>query len=626
MFLPYLINEVVCMESPSSSSQVERSATTTTLTQLNQLLDQKGEHWYMSWLSWLCSELDGVKAALVVSDEDASGQFHARAVWPEAGHYDGLLQDAAETALKQQHPIITPLDDAEHHVGSLTVFIDQRLRAVVSLLFSAADESVMQRTLAQVEVYAGWLELHLSRDVLQHQKADGARKAAVVDAMASILGEHDFEHAALRFVNLLGRQLNAERVVLGLIDKQEVAIHSQSDSSEVSHKHQLTQLTQKALQECADQRESVRWPQEPGEHQVAQALAKLADAEGQRALLTVPLIDKELCYGALLFERPAEQPFDREERLTAEALANFVGVALEEKRQSSLPLHRYAMRSVRNQLSRLMGPGYLGRKVTLLVVVLATLFFSFVSGAYRISADAVLEGAELRAIVVPFDSYLQRAEARAGDEIAKATVLAELDTRELRLQRMSWLSQQATARRQYEDALARQERAQVQVNYAQMQRAAAELQLIDYQISQAQLLAPFDALVVSGDLSQRIGSVVQQGEVLFELSPSDEFRLALYVNEFRIHDIEAGQQGELVLAALADKVFPLEITRINPIAEVRDGETVYRVEAKLLAPDDTLRVGLEGVAQVAVDRRLLIDIWTRGLLDWLRLRLWAFWG
>ena len=36
--------------------------------------------------------------------------------------------------------------------------------------------------------------------------------------------------------------------------------------------------------------------------------------------------------------------------------------------------------------------------------------------------------------------------------------------------------------------------------------------------------------------------------------------------------------------------------------------------------------GLEGVAQVYVDERLLIKVWTRGLVDWLKLQVWRIWG
>jgi hypothetical protein len=35
---------------------------------------------------------------------------------------------------------------------------------------------------------------------------------------------------------------------------------------------------------------------------------------------------------------------------------------------------------------------------------------------------------------------------------------------------------------------------------------------------------------------------------------------------------------------------------------------------------------MEGVAQIDVDRRRIISIWTRDLVDWLRLQLWSWSG
>jgi multidrug resistance efflux pump len=596
------------------------------LQQLNRLLDTQNDNWHFTWLAWLCTQLPQVDAGLVVADESQSGQFHALAVWPEDSTQDKLLQDAAEETLRKKQPLITPLNDGKRHLGSYPVFVEGDLRAVVTLMFSAVDEAQLHKALAVIEYCTGWLELRLARNLLSTMARDNQRQHIVIDSIAHVLGERDFDHAALRFVNLMGQYLHAERVVLGFVKKAELEIHSESDSSGHSKKHELVKLTTQAMQEATDQQESVLWPPLDDHNRVTHAHSKLSGSEGQRALMSVPLIDKESCYGGVLFDRPADQPFTKEDQLTAEALSNFVGVVLEEKRQSCLPLYAYISRSFKNQLSLLIGPGHLGRKVTLFILVALSVFFSLMPGTYNISADAVIEGAELRSIVVPYDGYLQSATLRAGDTVKKSELLAELDTRQSRLQRMSWISQQATSKRQYEDALAKQEPSKVQISNAQRKRAQAEIELLDYQISQAIMLAPFDALIVSGDLNQRIGSQLRQGDVLFELSPRGRFRLAMYVDEFHINDVRESQTGRLVLAALPDRKFSFTVSRINPMAEARDGATVYRVEATFEHKADMLRVGLEGVAQVYVDQRLLISIWTRTMIDWMKLQLWRFWG
>ncbi len=593
---------------------------------IEQLVEMESEQWFKHWLSWLSAQLTDARAALLVTDETSSSQFQAQAVWPEATVFDAILQQSAEETLRRQAPLITPLEESTLQIGSYPVFVEQQLYAVVSVVFGAEQENQLQNNLATIEFCSAWLELRQSRQRIRHALSATQKHRRVIESVAQVLEEPDFDHAALRFVNVLGRYLDAERVVLGFVKRQEVRIHSQSDSSGLSKKHQLVKLTTLALQECVDQQESVRWPLSVEHNLVTVAHQKLAEEEGRRSLLCVPLVEKELCYGAVLFDRGPDKPFTPEDQQTAEALANFTGAVLEEKRQSNLPFYAQLTRSLRNQLSRMLGPGFLARKVSALCIIAVLLFFSLAKGSYNIAADSVVEGAELRSIVVPFTGYLQKANVRAGDSVTQGTLLAELDTREYRLERISWISQQAAAKRQYEDALAKQERAQVQINNAQVRRAQAEIALLDYQITQASMRAPFDALVVSGDLNQRIGALVKQGEVLFELSPSEQFRLAMYVDEFRINDVRAGQQGELVLSALPDEKFSFMITRINPMTEVREGNTVYRVEAELASEQQLLRVGLEGVSQIYVDERRLFSIWTRALRDWFKLQYWRFWG
>ena len=608
-----------------SGAEINLSAPSS-VSEIDQLLDVNDAGWYLNWLTWLCSQLPNATAALVVSG-DQSGTFQSRAIWPETERsHDQLLLDAATATLDKKTPLITPVDDAIHQIGSYPVFVENQIRAVVTLLLVAKNESDLQHSLAVIEYCCGWLELKLARKTLSDFSQQNSRQQLVIESIAKLLGERDFDHASLRFVNLMATHLHAERVAFGFIKNKEISIHSQSDSSDHGKKYELVKLTTKALQEAVDQQEPIIWPAREDHHTVTIAHRKLSEVSGQRALLSIPLVDRELCFGALILDRPIDKPFTLEEQGTAEALSNYVGVVLEEKRQASLPLYRYIGRSIKNQLSRLIGPGHIGRKITLFVLLSVSIFLATMPGSYYLGAEAVLEGAQLRSIVVPFDSYLQSAEYRAGDKVKKGTLLAELDTRELRLQKISWISQQATSRRQYEDALAKQERAQVQISKAQMERAAAELELIEYQTAQSSLTSPFDALLVSGDLSQRVGASVRQGDVLFELSPSEEYRLALYVDEFRINDIRESQTGRLVVSAIPDKEFPFTVTRINPVAEIRDGATVYRVEAKPSGDLSMLSVGLEGVAKVYIDRRLLLSIWTRGAKDWLTIQIWRFWG
>jgi len=164
-----------------------------------------------------------------------------------------------------------------------------------------------------------------------------------------------------------------------------------------------------------------------------------------------------------------------------------------------------------------------------------------------------------------------------------------------------------------------------------VKQAEAQLALVEEQLARATLVAPFDGLIVRGDLSQSLGSPVERGQVLFEVAPLDDFRVVLQVDERDIAYVETGQRGKLTVTSMPGARFPFRIERITPVNSAKDGKNLFRVEAVLdeavLEDAGTgahLRPGMEGVGKISIDERKLVWIWTHGLTDWVRLWLWSW--
>jgi len=67
------------------------------------------------------------------------------------------------------------------------------------------------------------------------------------------------------------------------------------------------------------------------------------------------------------------------------------------------------------------------------------------------------------------------------------------------------------------------------------------------------------------------------------------------------------------------------VQKVTPVSMARDGRNVFRVEAQLeTGSDPRLRPGMEGVAKVTVENRRLAWIWSREIVNWVRLKLWAW--
>jgi len=175
----------------------------------------------------------------------------------------------------------------------------------------------------------------------------------------------------------------------------------------------------------------------------------------------------------------------------------------------------------------------------------------------------------------------------------------------------------------YQVAMAAADRGTMGVVAAQVSQAEAQLTLAEDKLSRSTLTAPFDGVIVSGDLSQLVGAPVEQGKLLFEVAPLEGYRVVLKIDDRDIGRLAAGQRGELVLSSLPGRAMPFTVRSITPISTQQDGRNVFRVEAQLDAGDlARLRPGMEGVGKVVVGRANLLWVWTHGLVDWLRLWLW----
>ncbi len=137
--------------------------------------------------------------------------------------------------------------------------------------------------------------------------------------------------------------------------------------------------------------------------------------------------------------------------------------------------------------------------------------------------------------------------------------------------------------------------------------------------------APFDGIIVSGDLSQSLGAPVERGQILFEIAPLDSYRMVIQVDERDIAGVKLGQHGELTLSALPGEVTEFEVKKITPVNTAKDGRNFFRVEAAPLTPTERIRPGMEGIGKIEVDQRRLISIYTRDLVNWARLWLWTWW-
>jgi len=307
-----------------------------------------------------------------------------------------------------------------------------------------------------------------------------------------------------------------------------------------------------------------------------------------------------------------------------QSAADVIAPVLAVKRREDRWIVRKLADSLAVQLKRLLGPGHLTRKLVVGALAALVVFFALFKVDYRVTADSVIEGQVRRVMAAPFDGYVKEAPIRAGDVVRQGETICLLDDRDLKLERLKWATEREQLTKQYHEAMAKHERSQTQVTRAKIDQAEAQVALLDEQLARTRMTAPFDAVVMSGDLSQSLGSPVERGQVLFEVAPLDEYRVIAEVDERDIAWIQVGQRSEMIFSSIPGESFPFVVRTITPVTTAKEGRNYFRVEGYLEKASGRLRPGMEGVGKITVGRRLLAWVWTHKAVDWARLKLWRW--
>lgn len=446
--------------------------------------------------------------------------------------------------------------------------------------------------------------------------------ADLLRLQTAVLWHRDFAQAAAALATALCDRLRCDRVALGWIRADCSAVVALSHAADFDPRQAASERIAAAMDEALGQASTVVVPQrEAAAPQVALAHLELAGAD-TRAVCTVLLVDAAKPVGALTFER-ASVPFTPEEVALCEDAAALAAPILSLKRRAERGWAASTGDAVRALWEKLASAEGRRARLWLAACGLAAAVLLFVPLPYYVAAPARLEGSVQRVVVAPVDGFLEQVNVRPGDSVKSGQLLAELATQDLQAERMRRRSELAQHENVYRAALARADRTQLVINQARAAEAQAQLSLVENQLQRSQLRAPFDGIVIKGDLPQQLGAPVQRGEVLLTLAPDDRYRLIVEVDERDVALVDAGLHGRLVLTAEPNAVFDFSVVRLLPVAVAADGRNFFEAEGALEAAGKTLRPGMRGVAKIAAGRRPAAWIATHRLFDWLRLTAWS---
>jgi hypothetical protein len=495
----------------------------------------------------------------------------------------------------------------------------------VAVVVACADRTVAESQLGQLNALAalaGTLASSVNAAVVrsprQPQDQTGIVKA----------GEHQTMYEfAFALVNGLKSKFGCEQVILGLVHGRRVKIVCISGLDDLYPRSPGVRLIQQAMEECLDAGQPVAYQHDVEASQQTCSTGHLLHKRwhlqaGNAAVASLPLRIDGTCRAVLSLRNRPNRPFERPELAKIEEMVAPLISGLLLAGRADRNLFRHGLDSARAEAAKWLGHGGWGRRVALAATMLLAAWLVLGTTQFIVTVPCQVVPEQVRQIAAPFQGTIRAANARAGDEVAAGQVLVQLDTCELELDRERLLAELQIARLDLSRALTAKDQAAAAQVAARTEVIHSQLGVVRFRIDRSTLRAPCAGVVLSGDVTRRVGEVVPLGAPLLQFAATGNWTLELHVPEFAAVYLETGQNGQFTTSARPDEAQACRLTRVEMAAAVVDGKNVFVAEADVDKNPLWIRVGMTGVARVRVGRR---PVWWVGLhrtIDSLRLQWW----
>ncbi|HZN67410.1 MAG TPA: HlyD family efflux transporter periplasmic adaptor subunit [Tepidisphaeraceae bacterium] len=507
-----------------------------------------------------------------------------------------------------------------------------------------------RQRLMSMQLVAGYFELFTLRRTSEQSRLIAQSHQHVLQLTTSVATAEGFESAAMNLCNELATRAGAVRVSMGWVKGNNVKVKALSHTEQFDKKQELVVQLEKVMEECRDQDQIVQYePSGKSSENVTREAQVLSRMHGGHAVLSIPLRRREEIIGVLALEFLPNQPLGPQVAQGLGVAADLLAPQLYDRFQNDRWLITKAGISTREVAKKAIGPKHMLAKLIIALCVITLLVvcnwvpFADLRMMHRVTAPFQFAPVQKIAIAAPFESTIEQVgeingeRVRPGVRVKQGDLLLKLKTYELEQQLYDTEQRISQARGQENQAEEDGDTTKAQIHRAERLGFEAQRDLLTYRIERATVRAAFDGVILKGEVEDKVGAPVKEGDLLFEVGPIHDLKVELTVNERDVQYLKDGrdpqtnaplpdgqrQKGQLATTSNPGEKYGFKVDRIVPMGEAKEGANGFKVYAVLdAAPRNEWRPGMMGEARIDVQKRPLIWLWTHRVIDFVRLKLW----
>jgi GAF domain-containing protein/biotin carboxyl carrier protein len=456
--------------------------------------------------------------------------------------------------------------------------------------------------------------------------------ALLLDISREITATLDLDRVLHSVVNLASRALPFDRAAVALYEKGRCDIRAVAGEETVDPKDPKLQDLVARTEWAAGRGEPLYLvervaPGSDAERMFVTIFGQDLETDGVESGLYLPLKDEEGVLGVLVFESGTVDFATPTQREVAAILANQTAVALRNAQLyhqvpmvdaiGALAAKRQALRALPRRRLQIYA-------ATALLVLAALVLFRWplrVSGthaAFRASAYA-----PVRALVA---GVVERIPVTEGAAVARGAPVGYLRATSLQADREATAAEAAAAERMASLAASRGDASEERLHRIRADALRREVALLDEELELTTVRAPTGGVVLTPHVEDRIGSSLEEGDLLLTVGRTDSLELEFGVPQRDIGRVRPGQEVRLRVDAMPQRTFVGHVRTVAPLPSDTTADVQYPVRAVVANPDGALKPSMAAYVRVLTDPASAATRLLRGPVRWTRLLWWRIWS